>query len=115
MRKKVGGLQTEYKRPIGAYATIGDEERFDQTAELNEQIESIKKDIKEEKINPSKAAAIANGDNLLNTLPDTWTIMTDIEKQKVVQQVIQKAVLGDNEIKISFNKAMYEKTILGEI
>lgn len=114
MQRKAEGLQTEYKRLIGAYAKIGDEEILNQAAELKKQIESVNKDIREEKINQSKAIAIADNDNLLKTLPDTWAIMTAIEKQKVVQQVIQKVVLGDNEIKIYFNKTMYEKTILGE-
>lgn len=114
MQRKAEGLQTEYKRLIGAYAKIGDEEILNQAAELKKQLESINKDIREEKINQSKAIVIADNDNLLKTLPDTWTIMTAIEKQKVVQQVIQKVVLGDNEIKIYFNKTMYEKTILGE-
>lgn len=114
MQRKADGLQTEYRRLLGAYAKIGDEEILNQAAELNKQIDTIKKDIEAEKINQSKAIAIANNDNLLRSLPDTWSIMTDIEKQKVARQVIQKVVLNDNDIRIYFSKTMYEKTILGE-
>lgn len=114
MQKKAEGLQIEYKRLIGAYGKIGDEEILNQAAELKRQIENIKRDIEEEKVNKAKAKAIEENDTLLRTLPGTWEVMNDIEKQKVTQQVIHKVVLYKNEIKVFFNKTMYEETILGK-
>ena len=53
-------------------------------------------------------------DNMLRTLPDMWTRMSNVERQAVIKSIVTKVILKDGEISVVLNKTQYERDILGK-
>lgn len=112
--RRMDTLKQEYNRLIYAYKKIGDDDLLDQAADVDADCKKLEREIAEEREKQTFTKQIAENENMLRTLPDTWGVMTAEEKQNVIRSLVSKVELKHGEIKVYLNKTQYEKIVLGE-
>ncbi len=114
LQKRIDALDIEYNRLIHAYKKLGDEKLLDQAGTLNEDRKRIERDMAEEQEKQTIARKIEEQERMLRTLPDTWRNMTDVEKQNIIRELVERVVLTSGRMKVVLNKTQYEQIVLNQ-
>ena len=68
----------------------------------------------EEQEKQTIARKIEEQERMLRTLPDTWRNMTDVEKQNIIRELVERVVLTSGRMKVVLNKTQYEQIVLNQ-
>ena len=100
-------LDGQYRRAVKAYTVLGDEEMLKKAQEISNGMKRLGREIEAAKEKKQLTASIEERINLLRTLPDTWKEMTAKQKQNVMRELVQKAVITSGHIDVYLYKNKY--------
>ena len=96
-------LSNKLKRLYNLYGDNGDDELLETIELIKKDLKKINEQITDENEKGKLTTKLAQTQNLLQDLSTTWEYMTIREKKSVLNNIIDKIVLTDNNVEVYYN------------